>query len=48
MKKFQKKSGESERAVYSFNGIAFDILCVLLNNMSDDMLPKQLQMEMLG
>ncbi|MGT2596830.1 DUF6038 family protein [Staphylococcus aureus] len=40
MKKFQKNSGESERAAYSFNGIAFDILCVLLNNMTDDMLPK--------
>lgn len=40
MKKFQKNSGESERAAYSFNGITFDILCVLLNNMSDDKLPK--------
>lgn len=40
MKKFQKNSGESERAAYSFNGIAFDTLCVLLNNMSDDKLPK--------
>lgn len=40
MKKFQKNSGESERAAYSFNGIAFDILCVLLNNMTDDNIPK--------
>lgn len=43
MKKFQKNSGESERAAYSFNGIAFDILCVLLNNMTDDNIPKAYQ-----
>ncbi|WP_242688944.1 DUF6038 family protein [Staphylococcus simiae] len=40
MKKFQKNAGESERAAYSFNGLAFDILCVLLNNFSDEKLPK--------
>ncbi|MDK9863573.1 DUF6038 family protein [Staphylococcus equorum] len=48
MKKFQKNSGESERAAYSFNGIAFDTLCVLLNNMSDDKLPKAITDEDVG
>lgn len=45
MKKFQKNPGESERAAYNFNGIAFDILCVLLNNMSDDKLPNAIMDE---
>lgn len=45
MKKFQKNSGESERAAYSFNGVAFDILCVLLNNMTDDNIPKAITNE---
>lgn len=45
MKKFQKNPGESERAAYSFNGIAFDILCVLLNNMTDDNIPKAIMDE---
>ena len=41
MKKFQKILAKVKELLIVSMGLLFDILCVLLNNMTDDMLLKQ-------